>query len=86
MALSFEIFEEKAIEAKKLLHSVYVELETFKREYDDSSPMDFVQRFGIERGIQNKAYNCSVYLKYFNEGNFENCERLINSGWAKKDE
>ena len=86
MALSFEIFEQKSIEARKLLYDVYVELEQFQKENSEFRQMEvnfYVWKFEQEVLISNKAYFCDSYLKWFNLGDFKKCEAIIKIGWAK---
>ena len=87
---SFEYFEEKGIEAKKLLYSNYVELESFKHKYKNVDRIDgvhnpFIWKFDQERLIRAKVYNCENYLKWLAKGDYKECEKIINKGWAKNE-
>lgn len=87
---SFEYFEEKGIEAKKLLYANYVELESFKHKYKnvdriDGIPNAFIWKFDQERLITAKVYNCENYLKWLANGDYKECEKIINKGWAKNE-
>lgn len=88
MALPFETFEEKLIEARKLLHAIYLERELFDKEHGQYKIIEGVPNYYVwqteqHRIIEEKGYNCSIYLRYYAKGDYKECERIINLGWAK---
>lgn len=84
----FEFFEQKAIEARQLLHQTYVEVIQFKNANEKFVDMGEVNFYGWkineERIIEAKSGNCQRYLEYYSKGDYNGCAMILDGDWETK--